>query len=334
MRAIIVIFSLLLSHATQAQELPPATEPPPSLLAMIEKAAAQPKRKDLLIDVLLLAIDTAPAAAPTLVNRAIAVAPDQEIAILQAVNANKPDIAAITRLADGSSAAAKLAAHEAQPKPGFFSAKGWDGEIALGGSYLTGNTEEQAISLGVALDHARGAWEHHFDTTIDYSRNTGVTTKERLLSNYQVKWFFSERGYIFGQTDFELDKFSEFDWRLAEAGGLGYRVLQWSTGSWDLEGGPGSRQTKLAAGGTDIEFVGVLGSNLKWRINDKLRFSNDSSVFVGSKRTTFSNDAGLSISLASSWSGRLSFYVQHDTSVPLGQDKTDTATRLSVVYGF
>lgn len=334
MRAMIVILALLLSPAAAAQSASTATNAPPSLLAMIDKAAAQPKKKDLLVDVLMLAIDTAPAAAEVLVNRAIAAAPDQEIAILRAFGSGKPELAATTRLADGRTAVATLAAHDAQPKPGFFSAKGWDGEVALGGSYLTGNTEEQAVSLGVRLDHVRGPWEHHFDTTIDYSRNTGVTTKERLLSNYQVKWFFSERGYAFGQADFELDKFSEFDWRLAEAGGLGYRVLQWANGSWDLEGGPGSRQTKLAAGGTDIEFVAVLGSNLKWRINDKLRFSNDSSVFIGSERTTFSNDAGLSISLTSSWSGRLSFYFQHDTSVPTGQDKTDTATRLSVVYGF
>lgn len=331
MRCLILALAMMLAWPVHAAA--PENAPAP-LMTMIGKAAARADKPNLLIDVLMMAIETAPSAAGALINHAIAAAPQHEIAILRALGQEQPALAGSITLAGGTSPADRLAAHDAQPKPGFFSAKGWDGEVALGGSHLTGNTEEQAVTLGIKLDHKTDAWEHHFDTTLDYSRNTGVTTKERLLSNYQAKWFFSDRGYGFGQANFEFDKFSEFDWRLAEAVGLGYRVWEWSTGSWDLEGGPGSRQTKLAANGTQTEFIGVLASNVRWAINDKLRFTNKSSVFIGNDRTTLSNDAAFSISLTDSWSGRLSFYIQHDSSVPLGQEKTDTASRLSVVYGF
>ncbi|RME66529.1 MAG: DUF481 domain-containing protein [Alphaproteobacteria bacterium] len=331
MRGLIGLVFLLAMPAPAARAQDPA---PPALMAMIDKAVARADKPQLLIDVLLLALETAPDGAGALIDHAVAAAPAREVAILRAVNKSMPKVAGTAVLDDGATPAARLAALRARPRHGFFSAKGWDGEVALGGSYLTGNTEEQAVSLSIALDREGGAWEHHFGTTVDYSRNADTATKERLLTDYQIKWFFSERAYAFGQADFEYDRFSEFDWRIAEAGGLGYRVWEATGFSWDLEGGPGSRQTKLAADGTDIEFIGVLGSNVKWKINSLLRLTNTSSLFVGEDRTTLSNDAAVTASLGKTWSARLSFYVRHDTAVPVGQSKTDTASRLSVVYGF
>lgn len=279
-----------------------------------------------------LSLKTAPQRAQELIRKALYLAPDKEKEILALIATEQ---APTIMLADGESADSRIATLNApEPEPGFFAARAWDGEVSLGGSLLTGNTSEKALSLGLKLDRVSEAWEHHFSLVGDYSRNEERTTKERVLANYNSKWFAWDRGYAFGLVNFELDTFSEFDWRTSQAVGVGYRVVERENMTWDLEGGPGARETKLAADGVELEFVGVARSNYNWHITDTIDLTNLSSLFVGSERTTVSNDAGLTAKFTEKLSGRLSLYFKYDTSVPAGQKNLDTATRASIVYDF
>jgi putative salt-induced outer membrane protein len=304
---------------------------PDPLLKMLENSVAYKKGKHF-IPTLELAISTAPERVQDLIRKALALAPDKEKEILALI---APEKAPEITLASGESVSERIATLNApKPKLGFFSPKAWDGEVSLGGSLLTGNTSEKAISLGLKLDRNTELWEHHFSILGDYSRNEERTTKERVLANYNSKWFLWDRGYAFGLLDFELDSFSEFDWRVSEAIGAGYRVMERETMTWDLEGGPGLRETKLAANGVQTEVIAVARSIYNWHINSKLKFLDQASVFSGSKRTTFINDAGFTAKFTDQLSGRLSLYIKYDTSVPDGQENLDTATRASIVYDF
>lgn len=308
----------------------------PALITMLAKAAAGGD-VEILKTTLLLALDTEPSAAEALVRAAVRAMPGQENAILSAVVAAEPDLASQVVLPGQVTIAQRqdaIAAQEAaKPIPGFFDTSTWSGEATIGGSLISGNAEEQAVTAGLNLNRAEGAWEHGLTILGDYSRNNGVTTKESLDANYRTKWFAWDRGYIFGLLDFELDSFQAFDWRTSEAVGVGYRVLQNDAMTWDLEGGPGARQTKLA-GDISNEFIFVLGSDFDYLIRDGLKFTNDTAAFIGSDRTTLTNLAAITAQLTERISGRLSFEAQHDTSVPLGQVRTETATRVSIVYGF
>ncbi|MFZ5610495.1 MAG: DUF481 domain-containing protein [Pseudomonadota bacterium] len=324
---------LILALALSLPPLAWAQAPSEPLARMIDKAAVREKGK-YLVPTLMMAIETAPEQAAMLAERAIMAAPAKEKAILKALAAGKVEV----RFGDGATPKDRLATvaarEAARPKPGFFAAESWDGEVTLGGSLLTGNTKEKAVTAGVKLDRAVGRREHRFAATGDYSTNEGVTTKERLLASYSTKWFVGTRGYVFGLIDFELDTFSEFDWRLSEAGGLGYRLIERDGLGWDLEGGPGARQTRLEDNGTGTEFIFVGRSDLLWTVNENLKFTNKTTAFFGSTRITLTNDAGFTASLTERLAGRLSFYIKHDSAVPPGQVKTDTATRASLVYGF
>lgn len=316
-----------------------ATQAPasPALTSIIAKAGARGD-VEILTTTLLLALETEPQAAEALVRRALEAMPAEETAILKAVVGASPELAATLvlpgRVTIAQRQQAIAAAKAAEPKPGFFDASSWSGEAAIGGSLISGNTEEQAINAGLTLERKVGKWEHGFTLLADYSRNNGAVTKQRLAANYGSKWFAWERGYIFGLIDFEYDDFQLFDWRLSEALGVGYRVLQSDRMTLDLEGGPGARQTQFATGGTENEFIFVLGSDYDFQIREGLKFTNDTSVFLGSERSTFINIAAFTAQLTERISGRISFEAQHDTSVPVGQVKTETATRASLVYGF
>lgn len=308
-----------------------------ALTTMIRKAAARGD-VDLLKSTLVLALETQPEAAEALVRRALEAMPGSETDILAAAVETDPSLAQRVVLPGQVTIAQRqqaIAAEEAaKPIPGFFNASAWTGEATLGGSVISGNTEGKAVNAGLKLDRVMGKWEHGFRLAADYSENFGATTQQRIVANYNTKWFAWERGYVFGLLDFEYDDFLLFDYRLSEAVGVGYRVLQNDRMTWDLEGGPGARQTKFAEGGTENEFIFVLGSDYDYQISEGLKFTNDTSVFIGSQRTTFNNIAALTAQLTERISGRISFEAQHDTSVPLPQVRTQTATRFSIVYGF
>lgn len=332
-KAIIPAFLIfLLSLPVHAQE------PADAMRLMIMKSMSFKEGAHFLAT-LEIAIDTAPDRAEEFVALALEISPDQEKEIMSiavgAVGAEAGDLV----LPTGQLPQERLAEIENEERAqrqslGFFSTKAWDGELSLGGSLLTGNTSEKALSVGLKLARVNEIWEHHFAVQGDYSRNANQTTKERILSNYNSKWFAWKRGYLFGLVDFELDSFSEFDWRTSQAVGGGYRVIERENMALDLEGGPGVRETKLASDGVQFEFVGVARSNYSWQITDALKFIDIASVFVGSDRTTFSNDAGLTAKFTKRLSGRLSFYTKYDTSVPENQENLDTATRATIVYDF
>lgn len=309
----------------------------PALTTMIRKAAASGDVK-LLKSTLGLALQTQPEAAEALVRRALDAMPGSEKDILATAVETDPALAQSVVLPGQVTIAQRqeaiAAAEAAKPVPGFFNASAWTGEAVIGGSVISGNTEEKAVNAGIRLDRVMGKWEHGFSLLADYSENNGQTTKKRLAANYNTKWFAWERGYVFGLIDFEFDDFQQFDYRLSEAVGVGYRVLQNDRMTLDIEGGPGARQTKFAVGGTENEFIFVLGSDYDFLIRDGLKFTNDTAAFIGSDRTTLSNIAALTAQLTDRISGRFSFEAQHDTSVPVGQVRTETATRISLVYGF
>lgn len=322
-----------ISGLSQAAQAPASS----ALTKIIAKAGARGDVK-ILTTTLLLALETEPEAAEALVRRAIEAMPGQETALLKAVVGARPDLAEKVILPGQVNITQRqqqiAAAKAAEPKPGFFDTSSWSGEATIGGSVISGNTEEQAINAGLSLDRKVGKWEHGFVLLADYSRNNGETTKQRLAANYGTKWFAWERGYVFGLIDFEYDDFLQFDYRLSEAIGLGYRVLQTERMTLDIEGGPGARQTQFETGGMENEFIFVLASDYDFQIREGLKFTNDTSMFLGSDRSTFNNIAALTAQLTDRISGRFSFEAQHDTSVPVGQVRTETATRASLVYGF
>jgi len=309
----------------------------PLLATMIAKAGARGDVK-ILRTTLLLALETQPEAAEALIRRAIEAMPGEETALLKAVvgaDASFADTIILPGQVTIAQRQQQIAEEKAaQPIPGFFDPASWDGEATLGGSLISGNTQEQAINFGLKLDRVMGAWEHNFVMLGDYSRNNRALTKQRLSANYNTKWFAWENGYVIGLIDFEYDEFQQFDWRLSQAVGLGYRVLRGERMTWDIEGGPGARQTQFANGGLQNEFIFALSSDYDFLIREGLKFTNDTTFFLGLDRITLSNIAAFTAQLTERISGRFSFEAQHDTSVPVGQVRTETATRASIVYGF
>jgi len=211
----------------------------------------------------------------------------------------------------------------------------WGGSAEMGLSATSGDTNEQAGTLGVKFDRAIGEhWEHKLNLNVDYARRQGETTKERYAADYALKWLMSERGYVYGLFDVEQDRFSGFQHRFAESMGVGYKLFERPDFKWSVEGGPGLRQSKLDTGESDNNVIGVFSTNVRYWFTPELSVGSDASAYVGRDRTSLQNVLDLKAKINSFLSARVSYQLNYDSNVPLGNHRVNTITRATIVYDF
>jgi len=223
---------------------------------------------------------------------------------------------------------------------------GWTGEGALTAGISTGNTE--TVDLGVSLKAAKETevWKYGFEGGYDYGEVEGEETRNRWFVAGQVDRNFTDRLYGFSRVSYEQDNFSGFDARLFVGVGAGYHIFKGEKLRWTVEAAPGYRRDEVAdtllvgpppeliEGDVENNFA-LRGSSLfAYDFNDKVGLTNDTSVVWTDLSTQTINTTALNASLTDAITARISFEVRNDTNPPDGFVNTDTATRLSIVYGF
>jgi putative salt-induced outer membrane protein len=211
---------------------------------------------------------------------------------------------------------------------------GWAGQGEIGASNSTGNTRSTTLALGLNFSRNGLSWDHAFNATADYQRDNGTESKGRYFASYTGHYKYSERMYALGLLSWEADRFSGFDSRLSESIGLGYAILKGPRVSLSVEAGPALRQTDYSVGRSENEFAGRASANYLWKILPNLAFTQIVSYYGQSHDSTLTSDTGLTANLIGALSARASYHLQYETSPPLGLDKTDALTRLTLVYAF
>lgn len=239
-------------------------------------------------------------------------------------------------------AAAALAS--AIAAPAFAQEAVWTGEGSFGAGFTTGNTETSDLGLGLKLARASGDWKVSLEALADYGKTDGVETKNRAFLAGQLDREFSPRVYAFGRVSYERDEFSGFESRTFVGAGAGYRIITGERTNWSVEGGPGVKFDEVRAttlpgpivvpSQSETSFSVIAGSKFSHAFNDNVKLTNDTSVLYAKTSTQLTNSLAVTAALTGALSARFSFDVRHDTDPPFGFDKTDTATRASLVYAF
>ncbi|MES2254508.1 MAG: DUF481 domain-containing protein [Pseudomonadota bacterium] len=212
--------------------------------------------------------------------------------------------------------------------------EGWTGQGELGASNSSGNTRSTSLAFGLNFSRNGLFWDHAFNATADYQRDNGTESKGRYFASYSGHYKYSERMYALGLLSWESDRFSGFDSRLSESIGLGYAILKGPRVSLSVEAGPALRQTDYIVGRSENEFAGRASVNYLWKILPNLAFTEIVSYYGQSHDSTLTSDTGLTTNLIGALSARASYHLQYETNPPLGLDKTDALTRLTLVYSF
>ena len=247
-------------------------------------------------------------------------------AVLAAFNEEQARLAKAEELA---TQAAPLAVVEEQ---GFFD--NWKGTGQLGAFRSTGNSSNSGISAGLELTRNTDSWRHKLTAQADFQRSNGVTTREQFLFGYEPHFELSDAFYVYGLGQYERDRFQGFSARYAASGGFGYRVFDSESMTLNLQGGPAWRRTEFTDGTSERDLSGFLSADFDWQILETLKFTQDVRAFLQSDNSTISSNTGIQTRFAENFSLGLSYSVEIDTDPPVGAVKTDTLSRVTLIYDF
>jgi len=229
---------------------------------------------------------------------------------------------------------------------------GWSGEASLAGSKTTGNTDTTDLGLGINLEKESNQWRHKFYATADRGEVDDAKNKQRYTLGYQLDRDLTDRLYVYGNADYFSDDFGAYENGYFLGTGLGYKLVEPAPLGWDVEAGLGYRsqspqEPAVPGAVTQAEFDALQlagdfdrtnelalrgASNITYDFNEAVSLYNNTEVIYSKSDTYLWNEVGITANLMGNLAARASYRVDHHTDVLPGVKKTDTITRVGVVY--
>ncbi|MGB3377866.1 MAG: DUF481 domain-containing protein [Allopontixanthobacter sediminis] len=210
----------------------------------------------------------------------------------------------------------------------------WSGKGEIGAFRATGNSSYTGATAGLDLQRTGIDWRHKFRAQLNYQRTNGVTSREQYLAAYEPNYSLSDEIYLYGLTQYESDRFQGYSSRYSFSGGAGYRVLDREGAYLTVNAGPAYRNTQLLTGEIESELAALAAVDLDFSLTDRIKITEDASVYYQAGNSTYIAATGLEAGLGSGLAARLSYKVEHDSHPPLNAVKTDTHSRFTLIYGF
>jgi putative salt-induced outer membrane protein len=227
----------------------------------------------------------------------------------------------------------------------------WTGKGELGGSFASGNSENEALNATLELKNSYDKWAHTLGFAGNYGNDGNDTTAQRWEVRGQSDYKFTARAYAFGAGRYEDDRFSAYEYQASLAAGLGYKLIDSDSTKFWVQGGPGYRLAERRGECLDVVppenldackdrgpsesdnsmiFRGDLGFD--HRLTDTTKIVERFLVEAGSDNTYLQNDLGLEVSINGALALRLGYQVRHNTDALPGTEKTDTLATVGLIY--
>ena len=209
----------------------------------------------------------------------------------------------------------------------------WDGRGELGGFQSTGNSDTVGLSAGFLIERKGLDWRHRISASADYQKSDGETDREQFSLSYEPQRSIGERAFAFGLAGLERDRLQGIAWRSTVSGGIGWRLVETDDLTLSIKAGPAWRRTEYIDAADDSALSGLAGLSARWKLSDTIALTEEAEAIVDGNNS-FSSLTGLEARFDEHLLGRIAFEVEHESDPPVGAVKTDTLTRITIVYDF
>jgi putative salt-induced outer membrane protein len=209
------------------------------------------------------------------------------------------------------------------------------GSAALGYLSTSGNTESTSgnASLKVTWD-LDGPWQHNWTALAINARTAGVTTAEAYSAGYKAQRDISATSYLYASGEWRQDRFSGYDKQVSETLGYGRRLIDTERHTLALEGGAGAKQSDLIDGTELDEAIVRGGFDYLLRITENSEFNQKILIEQGDDNRYSESTSALKARIVGDLAIVVSYVVKNNSDVPVGIEKTDRFTAISLEYGF
>lgn len=240
---------------------------------------------------------------------------------------------------------------------------GWSGSAGFGAVITAGNSDTSNISGSASVSKQVDVWRHTAFGSTYKAETDGEKSADRFELGYKLDRQINDVMYGFGRLRYDSDPtFGNIDGRFSGVVGVGRKLLDDGKQTLDGEIGIGAHSTEYAGleiteeTSTEIDPVTNLpvvtvpsvsgltgddsgavlygGLNYSNKLNDMVSFNSNFSFEAADSNTLTVWDNAFGIKLSDRISLSLGLLNRSNSDiVGSGGSKTDTATRLSFVYG-
>ncbi len=210
----------------------------------------------------------------------------------------------------------------------------WSGKFALGYLATSGNTESASLNTAAQIGYTSGPWVHTLDATAIGAEEENTTTAEAYKVGWKSEYNFSESDFLFGRAIWRKDRFSGYDQQFSQTIGYGRRLIDTERHRLNAEIGAGARQSELRDGTTENDTILRGGLDYRWQLTKTSQFTQDLSVESGSTNVYIESVTALRTRLLNDLALVASYTIKNNSDVPVGTEKRDTYTAVSIEYAF
>lgn len=209
------------------------------------------------------------------------------------------------------------------------------GNVALGYLSTSGNTDStNANALFDVTWDLDGPWKHNWAALAVRARTDDVTTAESYNAGYKAQRDFSATSYLFFSGEWRQDIFSGYERQVAETIGYGRRLIDNPRHMLALEGGAGAKQSELITG-EELDEAIVRGAlDYLFTISDSSEFAQQFLIEQGDDNRYTQSTSALKTRIVGNIALVVSYVIKNNSDVPVGIEKTDRFTSISLEYAF
>lgn len=210
----------------------------------------------------------------------------------------------------------------------------WSGKAGLGYLATSGNTENSNLNTSFEIGYKAGKWQHGLEAFAIHATENEATTAEAYELGWKSERNLTEHDFLFGRVNWRKNRFSGYNTQISESAGYGRRLIDGSVHKLSAEIGLGARQSELSDGSDEDEMIIRGGLSYKWLISESAEFNQDFAVETGDKNTYLESASALKARLIGSLALVASYTIKNNSGAPVGTEKTDTYSALSLEYSF
>jgi putative salt-induced outer membrane protein len=212
--------------------------------------------------------------------------------------------------------------------------KNYDASIAFGYVGTSGNTETDTYNTELLFTLNTESWVHSMKFQALGSQENAQAKAERYYLEDKSDYSLDEEQYLFLKGTYTDDRFSGFEYQATASGGYGRHFIKDDRFELQGYGGVGYRENDIINAGSEGEVIVTLGEQFNWTISDNAVLTQSFNTEIGDERTVSVLELGLETNIIGGITTKFSFQARNNSEVPVGREKTDTLTSISLVYSF
>jgi putative salt-induced outer membrane protein YdiY/small nuclear ribonucleoprotein (snRNP)-like protein len=213
----------------------------------------------------------------------------------------------------------------------------WRGNISIGATLQSGNTDRVSASIGAEASRRTERDRFSLRFLFNYAEEDDELTTRDTYGLLKYDFFFRRSLYSFLSVELFSDEFRDLKLRTVIGPGIGYQVWDEDVKSLSVELGIAYFSEDLDEGDDDQWVTARAASTLKWKILGPVIFSDHFVIYpqlddVG--KYQLRNEASLTSPLAYGLGLKLTNIFETDSDPPEGVRKNDIYWLLGLQYTF